>query len=462
MKSSDLKYLIILLVIALIGACKSKEKEIVRPEKAQFLSDASGILYYFHEEGDGDLKPVNMQVVKVILEWGLRDSLIVTKKMTNGPVEFQIRDVPAKGNIFDGLRMMDIGDSATFIINADKYFSPNPVPQFITPGSDLYFDIRLLEIKSEQEYNAEMRDRLNKMREDEQIYLKEYLDENDINAEPLASGLYYMPVEKGSGPKVETGKMLILDYEYFLIDGTKLYSTWDAKKPLEFRFGSKFDTPGMNEALSMMRVGDRTKLIVPSNIGYGEQGRAQFIPPYSTLVYEVEVLDVISEEDYKKKTQHQEKIRQKQIEVQKELEAKRSQEPGIIQKYIQDNQITVEPNDLGMYYIEEHEGEGDFPQPGDKVKIHYANYTLDGELLQSTHVANHPFEFTLGRSEVILGWEQAIRLMKEGGKARILLPSRLAYGERGAGKPIPPFTPLIYDIELLEVQKRTAGKTSGK
>ncbi len=86
--------------------------------------------------------------------------------------------------------------------------------------------------------------------------------------------------------------------------------------------------------------------------------------------------------------------------------------------------------------------------------VHYRQYLMDGTKLLDTYESQTPFSFVVGRGEVILGWEIAIRNMNEGGKSRILLPSRLAYQEKGAGKFIQPYTPLVYEIELVKVKPR--------
>jgi FKBP-type peptidyl-prolyl cis-trans isomerase len=87
------------------------------------------------------------------------------------------------------------------------------------------------------------------------------------------------------------------------------------------------------------------------------------------------------------------------------------------------------------------------------VKVHYTGKLLDGTIFDSSLDSGQPFEFTLGRRAVIEGWDLGIALMNEGGKATLIIPSKLAYKERGAGEVIPPFSPLVFEVELVEAEK---------
>ena len=122
-----------------------------------------------------------------------------------------------------------------------------------------------------------------------------------------------------------------------------------------------------------------------------------------------------------------------------------------LQAYIDDNNITVDPTASGLYYIETLAGTGAQATAGDIVVVNYTGTFLDGEKFDSSYDRNEPFDFTLGRGEVIKGWDEGIAYMKEGGKATLIMPSSLAYGSSGAGS-IQPYTSLIFEVELLDVK----------
>lgn len=119
--------------------------------------------------------------------------------------------------------------------------------------------------------------------------------------------------------------------------------------------------------------------------------------------------------------------------------------------YLKAKGITVKPTASGLYYIEKVKGTGARALPGKKVKVHYTGTLLDGTKFDSSRDRNQPFEFTLGQGQVIKGWDEGIALMNVGGKATLIIPSSIGYGERDMGQ-IPPYSTLVFDVELLEVK----------
>jgi len=106
-------------------------------------------------------------------------------------------------------------------------------------------------------------------------------------------------------------------------------------------------------------------------------------------------------------------------------------------------------------------GQGAEASPGATVTVHYTGWMYDhtrpdkkGAEFDSSRKGGQPFRFALGQRQVIAGWDQGVTGMKVGGQRRLLVPSALAYGDRGAGGVIPPGATLVFDIELLGVQPR--------
>ena len=129
------------------------------------------------------------------------------------------------------------------------------------------------------------------------------------------------------------------------------------------------------------------------------------------------------------------------------------QEKVKLENYLKTNQITFEPTESGMYYMEIEAGEGPTAKKGDLVTVHYIGFNLDGVFFNSSYSAVRPIQFTLGQGLVIKGWDEALSYMQEGGKSRIILPSKLAYGKKAVrGSIITPYTGLIYDLELLSIE----------
>ncbi|MDY6904224.1 MAG: FKBP-type peptidyl-prolyl cis-trans isomerase [Thermodesulfobacteriota bacterium] len=118
------------------------------------------------------------------------------------------------------------------------------------------------------------------------------------------------------------------------------------------------------------------------------------------------------------------------------------------------NKEGIITTETGLQYKVLKEGDGASPTATDRVKVHYKGTTIDGTVFDSSYDRGQPAVFQA--DQVIRGWTEGIQLMKEGGKYKLFIPARLAYGERGAGQKIGPNETLIFEVELLEVMDNKA------
>jgi len=107
--------------------------------------------------------------------------------------------------------------------------------------------------------------------------------------------------------------------------------------------------------------------------------------------------------------------------------------------------------DSGLQYWDIKVGTGAVANDGDRVKVHYTGWFTNGKKFYSTVDANQPYSFTLGKGEVIKGWDEGIAGMKVGGKRQLRIPPELAYGDAGYKTVVPPNATLIFDVQLLAV-----------
>ena len=106
----------------------------------------------------------------------------------------------------------------------------------------------------------------------------------------------------------------------------------------------------------------------------------------------------------------------------------------------------------GLVYVSLREGRGASPTAADVVKVHYRGVLANGTEFDSSYKRNEPAQFPLGG--VIPCWTEGVQRMKVGGKAKLVCPAAIAYGQRGAGGVIPPNATLQFEVELLEIAKR--------
>lgn len=150
-----------------------------------------------------------------------------------------------------------------------------------------------------------------------------------------------------------------------------------------------------------------------------------------------------------------------------ELETIQKAEAGKVTKYVADNKLEPKKTASGLQYVVTEEGKGAKPALGDTVVVNYTGKLTNGTVFDSSikEVAEsaklgvdpmrtfEPLRFSLGNQPVIQGWTEGLQLLTKGTKATFIIPSALAYGDRPAGQKIPPYAPLIFDVELVDVIK---------
>src|SRR5262249_17232790 len=122
-------------------------------------------------------------------------------------------------------------------------------------------------------------------------------------------------------------------------------------------------------------------------------------------------------------------------------------------KKIDEKERKVETTHFGLKYEDLEEGQGAEAKSGDRVQVHYTGWLKDGKKFDSSKDRDQPFEFNLGKGEVIKGWDEGVAGMKVGGKRKLIIPYDLAYGKRGRPPVIPPEAELTFEVELLDIIK---------
>ncbi len=127
---------------------------------------------------------------------------------------------------------------------------------------------------------------------EEKAKQKELLDKVAAGYNETESGLRYQILQKGNGKQASKGAMVSVHYKGQLLDGTVFDSSYKRKQPIDFAVGVGQVIKGWDEGILLLKVGDKARFVIPSNLAYGSQGAGGVIPPDATLIFDVELMDV--------------------------------------------------------------------------------------------------------------------------------------------------------------------------
>ncbi len=290
-KGRVLRYVIIFLGLLLpLGGCLDDAEDYEKKEEEEinkYIEDnditvqptESGLYYIETKEGDGR-QPVEGDSVLVnyirknltgyILETNIESVAqqysIWNPYVTYDPFGFSVGSVNIIIGWNEGIKFMKEGGEATLLLPSSiAYYNYEP----------MLFEITLLDVFSPNE---------------ETELLEQYILENNITTEAKESGLYYIETEAGTGLLPQQGDTVDVHYTGRLVDST-VFDTSVGGDPFSFALGTGYVIPGWDEGITYMKEGGKATLIIPSVLGYGSSGSGS-IPPYSTLIFDVELVDV--------------------------------------------------------------------------------------------------------------------------------------------------------------------------
>ncbi len=282
---------LLLFISVIIFSCKNNNQS--------YKKDKTGIEYKFFEHNTNAPKPKYGDILVLSMTYATADNDSIIFDTREVDSEFKMRfktDTYPGGSINDCFNMMNVGDSASFLIDAEMFFintkNQDP-PKFIKKGSKLKFNIKLKNIFSYEKYKQEREKVVIKDEKEEEMILKSFLQHENIKTKPTNSGLYYIEEKKGTGKKPQAGDRVIVNYTGTLVSGKVFDSTLMRNEPFEFTYGVGEVIQGWDEGLSYMREGGKARLIIPSYLAYGKKGYPGLIAPNSTLIFEIELIKVI-------------------------------------------------------------------------------------------------------------------------------------------------------------------------
>lgn len=222
------------------------------------------------------------------------DSILRDSQKEGQPLVMLAQKGPYKGSFEDGMKMLAAGDSATFYISVDSLFrgaSMQAPPPFAKPGTDFKFQVKLLKIETQEAFQKRAEAERTARPKKEEADIAAYLAKNNLkNTVKLPSGVQYAVTTPGTGVVPAKGDTVKVFYAGKLLSG-KIFDE-NHKEGLTFPVGVGQMIPGFDEAVQNMKKGEKGTILIPSALGYGEQGSPGAIPPNSILVFDVELIDI--------------------------------------------------------------------------------------------------------------------------------------------------------------------------
>ncbi|TAF64817.1 MAG: FKBP-type peptidyl-prolyl cis-trans isomerase [Cytophagales bacterium] len=266
----------------------------------------------------------------------------------------------------------------------------------------------------------------------------------------LASGIsYILFAAKEKGKKVETGDILSLSVVVKNHKDSVLQSSYDAGFAYEVTTQPPQFAGDPSEVLYQMQAGDSVITFIPIEMlikGMGQDPN----DPNSYPVYAPKGTEL----KYLMKIHSIKDAKTAEAEKENAIGAMKKEQEETIQKYLKNNNLQSVALPSGLHVIiTKNAPEGRKAQANDMVAVHYKGYLLNGEVFDESYQRGEPIEFTLGVGQVITGWDEGIGQMRIGEKAKLIIPSYLGYGEKGAGGVIPPNAILVFDVELMNIRE---------
>ncbi|MCQ2284495.1 MAG: FKBP-type peptidyl-prolyl cis-trans isomerase [Bacteroidales bacterium] len=274
----------VLAIAAIILACMGKFSKYPGFKKDR----STGIYYQFYGDiHDTAAMPQRGDLVGVLFSLRTADSVLIPMIPNQ-----MVVDSVYEGDFFAALQMMHVGDSATFIFDGPTFFEKMFQGQEYPFGDEpLYMDVKLFGRMAKADFEKAQAEYMNEMKQkeaEEATLIQDYVKKNNITVKPTEEGVYIISKKAGTGPKLQMMQTVKVHYTGKLLDGTQFDSSI-GQEPFEVTLGGGQVIPGWEVALSHMSVGEKATIIIPSAMAYGARGM-QSIPPYSTLVFDMEVV----------------------------------------------------------------------------------------------------------------------------------------------------------------------------
>lgn len=279
-----------------------------------------------------------------------------------------------------------------------------------------------------------------------------YLKKNNLTADKTNYGLYHNIEKSGKGGAPGKGDFVKVILKGQLLDGM-VFDEATAEKPFVFQLGYRQVVRGLDVGMTLFKTGGKGTLYIPAELAYGSKGVGKSVPPNAPVMYEVELLEIMSERAYEDYMIDLERKERAAFLAQKKQQALTDQK--LINEYAISKKLKVQQTPSGASYVITKKGKGKPAKAGDFIAVAYEGFLLDGNSFDKSP-AKKPYKFELGANKVIQGWDDSLVNFNKGAEGWLLVPSQLAYGPRSIdeGKiSIPGNSVLVFKIKMTDIDR---------
>lgn len=283
------------------------------------------------------------------------------------------------------------------------------------------------------------------------------------------SGIKYKFIKEGEGEKAKPGEVMTLNMIYKDDKDSVIFSTLKQGEAMPMPVDSTWKDDGsIYEVFKLLKAGDSVEIQITAEGFFTKtvkQPKPDTLDANSIITFNIGVEEVMSMDSFRTYQMKQFEKRQEKAAAFAVEQLKKDKQA--IEDYLEENNIEAQSTESGLRYVILEEGNGPQAAKGDTAVVDFTGSTLEGKVFYTSNMEmakekgtfeeGNPYEpltFVIGAGQMIQGVDEGISLLKEGSKARLFLPSTLAYGERGAGADIKPNQIITFDVELLDIKNK--------